>query len=204
LFLSFLGILTACTPTLELEEQVIVTAYATSAATPWLADLYACAADSNTVINLSAESPDISLRIGEPETLVSPAYKIGEEEILIVTGSESPLAELTLEEAQILFTQGNPSVQVWVYPSDVDVQTMFDQLVMKGRNVNSFARIAANPQEMSEALQSNPNAVGILPHRYLTDELQAGASAGSVPVLALTGEKPQGAIINLISCLQDS
>ncbi len=53
---------------------------------------------------------------------LSPAYQIDEEEILIVTHRESPVQNLTLEEAQDLFAQGNPSAQVWVYSSDADMQ----------------------------------------------------------------------------------
>lgn len=200
LFLVFLWILSACMPTPQ-PEQVIVSTYATSAATPWLSDLYTCAKNSNAVINLSAESPDISLQIGEPETLTSPTYQIGEEEVLIVKSSESSLPDLTLEEAQALFAQGNPSGQVWVYPSGTDIQKSFDQLVMKERSVTSLATVAVSPQKMSEALQSDSSAIGILPRRSLTNNLHIVASAGSVPVLAFTREEPQGVIAGLISCL---
>jgi hypothetical protein len=199
-FLFFL--LSSCAPTPQPEEQVIVTAYATPAATPWLADLYACAKNSNVVINFSAESPDISLWVGEPEAFTSPVYQIGEEEILIVTGSDSPLAELTLEEAQTIFAQGNPSGQAWVYPSDADVQMAFDQLVMKGRSVNSFARVAVSPQMMSDVLKSEANSVGILPRRWVAGDMRELFSAGRVPVLAVTTDEPQGVVKQLLSCLQ--
>jgi hypothetical protein len=194
-------LLSSCTPTSQ-PAQVIVNAYATSAATPWLTDLYACAANSNTVVNISAEAPDILLRVGEPESLAFPAYQIGVEEILIVTGSESPLAELSMEEAQTLFAQGSPSVQVWVYPSGMDIQSTFNQLVMKGRSVTSGARVAVDPQKMSESLQSTSFAIGILSRGLLVDNLREIASAGNVPVFALVKEEPQGAILELVSCLQ--
>lgn len=200
--LIFFFLLSACAPTPQ-PTQVMVSAYATSAAAPWLADLYACAANSNAVINISADAPDISLRIGEPEALSSPMYQIGEEEILIVAGGESSLPDLTLEEAQTLFEQGSPSMQIWVYPSDADIQKVFDQLVMKGRSITSFARVAVSPQKMSESLQSNSSAIGILPRRSLTDDLQMVVSAGSVPVLAFTKEESQGVVAELVSCLQD-
>ena len=75
---------------------------------------------------------DIILRVGEPEFLASPAYQIDTEEILIVTHRQSPVQNLTLEEARALFAgQGDPSVQVWVYASEEDVQEVFDQFVME-------------------------------------------------------------------------
>ena len=199
-------VLSACGAPTPTAEPQIVNVYATSAAQPWLTKLYVCAADSGVVLNVNAESPEIYLRVGEPEMTVSPSYKIDEEEILIVTRRESSMQNLTLAEAQDLFAQGNPSgsAQVWVYASDADVQRVFDQLVMKGRSVSSFARVAVSPQNMSDVLKSDPAAIGILPRHWVTSDVREVFSAGTVPVLAITKEEPQGAIIGLISCLQNN
>jgi len=45
----------------------------------------------------------IYIRIGEPDVLMTPAYQIDTEEILIVTHRESPVQNLTIEEARMLF-----------------------------------------------------------------------------------------------------
>jgi hypothetical protein len=203
-FLLLAFILSSCGPATPTAEQQIVDVYATPAAQPWLTELYACAAKSSVVLNVNAESPEIYLRIGEPETLVSPAYKIDEEEILIVTQSESPVQNLTFAEMQDLFALGNPSAQVWVYSSGADMQRVFDQLVMKGRSVTSSARVAVSPQNMSDALKSEPAAIGILPHHWVTSDAREVFSAGRVPVLAITKSEPQGAVIELVSCLQNN
>ena len=72
---------------------------------------------------------DILLRVGEPEFLDSPAYQIDTEDILIITHRQSPVQNLTLEDARALFAgQGDLSVQVWIYASGEDVQEVFDQL----------------------------------------------------------------------------
>ena len=84
----------------------IVSVYATSAAQPWLTELYTCADNSSVILNLAADDPDIFLRVGEPEIIISPVYQIDEEEILIVTHRESPIQNLTLAQAQELFGQG--------------------------------------------------------------------------------------------------
>ncbi len=191
--------LSACAPTPQ-PDPVIVNAFATSVATPWLAGLYACAEKSNATINISAELPEIYLRVGEPEVMISSAYQIGEEEILIASHRESSVQNLTLAQAQELFAQG--SAQVWVYASGADVQRAFDQLVMKGRSVSSSARVAASPQNMSDVLKSDPAAIGILPRRWVAGDVREVFSAGRVPVLAITKEEPQGAVNDLISCLQ--
>ena len=204
MFLVLAFVLFACGPATPTAEPQIVNVYATSAAQPWLTELYACAANSGVVLNVSAESPEIYLRVGEPNSLVSPAYKIGQEEILIATLRESPVQNLTLAEAQDLFAQGNPSTHVWVYPSDADMQGVFDQLVMQGRSVSSSASIAVSVQDMIDVLKSETAAIGILPRHAMTSDLREVYSAGTVPVLAVTKSEPQGVVVDLISCLQNN
>ena len=193
----------SCTPSQTTERSQFVTAYATSSAQPWMDDLFACADELAIAINVSAEEPDIYLRIGEPDTVLSPAFQIDEEELLIVTHRESPVQNLSLEEAQALFSGvGELSASVWVYPSELDVQGVFDQFVMQGRSVTSSARVAVNPQQMSDVLNSELDAVGILPRHWKAGDVRDVYSVGTVPVLALTREEPAGAVASLISCLQ--
>ena len=195
-------IVVSCAPATQTSQTQVVSVYATSAAQPWLTELYTCADNSSVNLNLTTDEPDITLRVGEPEIIISPLYQIDEEEILIVTNRESPVQNLTLAQAQDLFAQGSDSAQVWVYASDADVQIVFDQLVMKGRSVTSFAGLATSPQQMSDRINAEKDAVGILPKHWVTGNVREVFSAGTVPVLAITNEEPQGTVKDLISCLQ--
>lgn len=167
-----------------------------------MTELYACAAKSSVTLNFNASAPDIYLQIGEPNKMISSAYKIGEVEILIAVNNDSALQDLSLREAQDLFAQGNPSVQVWVFASGEDIQRAFEKNIMGGRRVASSAKVATSIGQLSAAINSNPNAVGILPKNALTGNLREIFSAGVVPVLAITKTEPQGAIAELIACLQ--
>jgi hypothetical protein len=202
LFLLSSFMLASCASMAQTPEPEIVNVSATSTAQPWLTELYACASASSIVVNITADEPDIYLRVGEPENIISPVFKIDEEEILIVTNRESPVQNLTLAEAQNLFAQGSESAQVWVYASGADVQIAFDQLVMKGRSVTSFAKLAASPQQMSDTLNAEKDAVGILPKHWKVGTVREIFSAGIAPVLAITKTEPQGAVLELLSCLQ--
>ena len=192
----------SCVPATQTPQTEIITVFATPAAQPWLTELYVCAAESSVVLNITAEDPDIYLRVGEPENIISPIFQIDQEEILIVTNRESPIQNLTLAEAQDLFAQGNASARVWVYSSDTDVQDVFDQLVMKGRRITSLADVATSPQHMSDLLNAEKASIGILPRHWLAGSVRDVFSAGAAPVLAVTLEEPLGALQNLISCLQ--
>jgi hypothetical protein len=202
IFFSIL-VCSCSTSTLPPATPVVISVFSTSAAEPWLSSLYECAGTSTTVSRVDdASTADISLRVGEPEALTVPAFQIDTEEILIVTNRQSHVQNLTLEQSQGLFAQSDPSVQVWVYSSDADVQQVFDQLVMSGRSVTPSAMIAVNPQQMSDTLNGQTNAVGILPKHWKSGDSRFVYSIPNIPVLALTKSEPQGAVKELIACLQ--
>jgi len=197
-------LISSCAVSTPQTTPEVVTVYSTPAAQPWLTDLYSCA-ESMAIIRLS-DSPsasDIHLQIGEPKYLSSFAYQIDKEEILIVTNRQSPVQNLTLEQTQTLFMGlGDPSVQVWVYASGEDIQQVFDQFVMEGRSVTSSAILAVNPQQMSDTLVNESNAVGILPRHWKAGDVREVFSVATVPVLAITQDEPQGVVNQLIGCLQ--
>ncbi len=204
LFLLSSLLIVSCSTSAPQTTPQIVSVYSTSAAEPWLTELYTCA-DSFAILTRvdDPNAADIALQIGEPEFLSSLAYPIGDADILIVTHRQSPIQNLTLAEAQVLFMGfGNPSVQVWVYAEGEDVQRVFDQLVMEGRRVSSSAFIAVSSQHMSEVLNDQPDSVGILPRHWQAGDSREVLSVGTVPVLALTKSEPQGVVNHLIGCLQ--
>jgi hypothetical protein len=203
--LPFVFLVSSCAPATVVSTPQVVTAYATSAAQPWLTELYGCTANSSAVISLvtDPQSAEISLRLGEPEILTAPAFQIDTEEILIITHRESPVQNLSLEAARALFAgEGDPSVQVWVYASGEDVQRLFAQAVMAGISVTSFARLAVDPQHMSDVLNVESNAVGILPRHWKVGDVREVYTLTPVPVLAITRSQPAGVVQDLIACVQ--
>jgi hypothetical protein len=111
---------------------------------------------------------------------------------------------LTLAEAQALFMGfGDPSVQMWVYDPAEDVFGAFDQCVMNGRTVSSSAYMALTPQQMSDVLNSESNAVGILPRHWKAGDVREVYSVATVPVLAITQNEPDGSVNQIIGCLQE-
>jgi len=205
-FLFLLSLfVSACSPSTSSSTPQVVSVYSTAAAEPWLRGLYDCAGQqTNTVLsrvdNLSSAA--IALRVGEPKMLTM-GYQIDTEEILVVTQRQSPIQNLDLEGARALFAgQGDPSVKVWVYAAGVDLQEVFDRFVMEGGRVTANARLAANPQQMSDTLVNEPNTVGILPRHWKAGDSREVFSVATVPVLAITQNEPEGVIKQLIACLQ--
>jgi len=207
--LSLSGVLAllvvSCTPTATpIPDTQVINVYATPVTHPWLPDVYECA-PAGTVISIVNEplSANISLHLGEPDFLSTPAYQIDTEEILVVTHRQSPVQNMTLGEVRELFAgSGDPSVQVWVYASGEDVQRVFEQAVMGGRSVTSLARLATSPQQMSDTLNNEPNTVGILSRHWKVGDSRFVYTIPDIPVLVIASEEPQGAIQTIIACLQ--
>lgn len=207
--LAVLLLFSACVPlnggNTPVAEQPI-RLFATPATRSWLDEFYACAARQNAVIALTdPASAQLTLRLGEPEEgLSQPAFQIGEEHIEVVVHPDSPLRDLTLEQARALFAgQASEDVQVWVFAAESDVQQVFNRQVMAGQVVTSLARLATSPEEMAEALSAETKAVGLLPGREVAGRGVRGVLIlPSVPVLVIAHVPVEGGIQNLLACLQ--
>ncbi|MBX3037575.1 MAG: hypothetical protein KF758_11755 [Anaerolineales bacterium] len=191
--------LISCSPTQSNTQTQIITINYSPFIESQMNEVYACANDLSIILKVADKSPEITFRFGEPDILLNHAYQVGEEEIIIVTNSQSELQMLSLNEVQNLFTSGE---NIWVYSSDSEMQRVFDQTAMQGRSVSSFANVAPNPNIMIQMLEENPDAVGFIPKSLLNQNLKEIYSVGVFPVLALTETEPQGAVKSLIGCLQ--
>ena len=195
----------SCAPAGTPEPDLqMISVYATPSTQPWLMDAFDCA-PPGAVIRVVDDplAADISIRLDESDILAAPAFQIDTEEILVVTHRQSPVQNMNVDEVRELFAgQGDPSVQVWGYASGEDAQRVFEQAVMQGRNVTSLARLAVNPQHMSDTLNNEPNTIGILPRHWKVGDSRSVFAIPDVPVLAIVSEQPQGAIQAVIACLQ--
>src|SRR5258707_4733845 len=79
--------------------------YVTSAAYPWLANAYSCAATTQAIVRLSdSASADITIRLGQPLGLRTPAFQIGSEEILVVVNPQTGISSLSSGQVRDVFS----------------------------------------------------------------------------------------------------
>jgi len=207
--------LAACAPVVPPLTPQVVSVYASSSAQTWLAELYDCdAAGSSTVIEVASDPnvAQIVLRLGQPTSLADPAYQVATEDILVVVHPQAGVGSLTADQVRALFlgqvtnwkeAGGNDlPVQVWVYAAGEDVQQIFQQAVLLGGPVTSLARLAVSAQDMSDSVGTTPGSVGVLTRHWKGGNTREAFLAASVPVLAITPSEPQGAVKELIGCLQ--
>ncbi len=190
----------------------VVNVHASSAAYPWLGDFYSCASNTLAVRLSDPASAAISLRLGEPPNLQSPAYQIGVADTVVILHPQNGMSALSEEQVQSLFAGqvvnwadlggADLPVEVWTYSSAEDIQQYFDRTVMNGRPVTSLAHLAATAQALSDAVGSRPGSIGVLPMRWQTGNTKVALVLPSIPVLAIVRTEPQGGLRDLLSCVQ--
>ncbi len=206
------AVATSCTPPAPQVTPHLLDVHVTSAAYPRVSELYKCAPPS-VVIRLSdPATAQFVLRLGPPDPLVTPAYEVGTEDILIVTHTQVGVSSLTLEQAQQVFAGiitnwqdvgGNDlPIEVWTYAAGEDIQQVFQRGVMSGQPVTSMARLAVSSQAMSDEVGNTPGSVGYLARRWKAGNTREVLNFATVPVLVVTRSEPDAAAKALIDCLQ--
>jgi hypothetical protein len=195
--LSALLFISACAPIQKATTTPQVISLHTSPTTqPWLAKAYACAEGLGLVISYvnDPKNAEISIRLGEPDSLTSPAYQIDNEDLLVVTNQE---------ETRNLFTHPDfQTFEIWVFAPGEDIQQVFSRETLDGQVVTSLARVALNPQQMVTALGNDKKAAGLLPRHLLNDSMHEIFSIPDIPVLAIVKTEPQGLTREMLACLQ--
>ncbi len=212
LLLTLCLIASGCAPSGPLVGQQLLDVYVTSAAYPRVDELYKCAPPSIVIRLVDPATAQLTLRLGEPDPLVTPAYEVGTEDILVVTHTQVGIGTLTLEQAQQVFAGiitnwqdvgGNDlPIEVWTYAAGEDIQEVFQRVLMSGQPVTSLARLAVSSQAMSDEVGNTPGSVGYLPRRWKTGNTREVLNFATVPVLAVTRTEPDSSTKSLIDCLQ--
>jgi hypothetical protein len=167
----------------------------------------------------------VILRWGQPGQEDESSYisQVGWEQLIVVVNHDNAVANLSTSELRSIFsgqtTQWDDNsaeqLQVWVLPVGDPSRVIFDQSVMASSPLTTEARLAPDPQAMLEAISSDVNSIGFLPEKqYLLGNPTTTSKVKLVqleeilkdkfrqPVLAITPSEPQGAVRELLVCLQ--
>jgi hypothetical protein len=219
LLFGFLVSTVACSPAIPTATPETIRVQYSFASQPWLEKLSGCsggnalAAELRPVNFQDPQSNELVMRIGQPEALSVPAFKLGTDDLLVIVNRQNPINRLSVEQVSGLFTgrivnwkaikgQDAP-VAVWIFPPGEDVQQIFEQSLLGGSPVTSTARLANSPDEMSQAIANDVAAVGIITRHWKAgNTTEAFTVAGNLPILAITQTKPQGFLEQILACMQ--
>ena len=160
----------------------LVKVYVTSAASSRLTDLYNCSTLSTAILLSDPQTADITIRLGQPDSLSSPAFQVGSDDVVVIVQSQNSTDNLTADQVHSIFLGqvtnwkdvggSDMPIQVWTYAQGEDIQQIFEQNVMNNQPVTSLARLAVSAQNMSDSVANNAGSIGFLPHSLVTNSVK--------------------------------
>ncbi len=213
-FLLFI-FLTACTtqPS-SLDEEItprLFTLYSADSTENRVPRVYDCATRAQLGLvsrTFDIDEADISLRIGAVEN----GYKIGEIELVIIGNAENPTKALTRVEVSDIFTGKivnwaevggeDALITLWVYDNEDDLQSAFNETLLKTETISTMARQAQNTREMRREIAQDAYAIGISTQADVGTNLRVLYSIEQLPILAVSKDEPEEIVFSVIRCLQ--
>ncbi|MCS7011402.1 MAG: substrate-binding domain-containing protein [Anaerolineales bacterium] len=217
-FLLGIGLLlAACISDSPTPETSLLYVQHTFAVHPWLEAVQSCAGERPVIFEQRAANflnPDetvaFAIRIGEPTPLLFLAYDIAREDVVVILHPDNPTHALTREQVRALFSGSitnwkevggtDAPVHVWIFPPGEDVQQVFTT-ALEGIRITTFARLAAKPETMLQAIAEDPHAIGLITRRLLDKRVRATFTIVSAPVLLMTSTESPAA--ELAGCLRE-
>ena len=96
-----------------------------SAASSTLTDLYNCSTPSTAILLSDPQSADITIRLGPPDSLSSPAFQIGTDDVAVIVQPQNNTDNLTADQIHSIFLGqvtnwkdvggSDMPIQVWTY-----------------------------------------------------------------------------------------
>jgi hypothetical protein len=207
-----------CAPATPAVTPLAIRMEYSAATEPYLQTIHACS--GGTIIDarpasmdhFSANNTDLTMRIGEATDSTASSFQISADSIQVIVSASNPRQELSLVQVRDLFSgrilswkdlQGSDKpVEVWVYSSGEDVEQLFEQTALQSTPISSLAHLAVSPEQMAAAVAQDANSIGILTKSWKADGIKSVYTVADEPVLLYTASEPQGAIQEIINCLQ--
>ena len=164
------------------------------------------------------ENADLVIWWGEKPEPIDYAYPLNEDELVVIVNPENPKETLSGSELVSLFSGRienwseigtlDQQVEVWIFPEGNIMSETFQAGILADQRITRLAALAPSSAAMLESVAGDPGAIGFLPRSWLSPDAK-GIEVGPElqtsirkPLLALSQSEPQGAVKELIACLQ--
>lgn len=150
-------------------------------------------------------------RLGEPEILPGFSAPVAYEDLLLVTHKSNPSSDLTRQQLRSIFTGRvhdwsdlgwHDPIQVWMYYDGDDSRQLLEGNILGGIPITPNALLAPSPEQIIEVVADDPASISVIPAAFAANAIQTTNLDIQAPILALADEEPEGAVRELLVCLQ--
>lgn len=147
-------------------------------------------------------------------------YQLFEEKLDFIINPSNPITELNRDQIlQILggyITEwdeiapeesteiSNEIIQVFLFGDQDDVTNLVVDQLPEDITINARTRYLPGAVEITQAVLSNPEGIGILPSRWITDLIKPISTDMDItyPIVMSVNENPAGSLRDLMGCMQ--
>lgn len=167
---------------------------------------------------------DFLIHWGNVDEVSGYAGVIGEDYWIMVVHPNNPVESLTSQQVIEIYAGSiqtwsevvpgslgfDGEVQKWAYPSESDIENVFEEFLqiqtLKSQNI----ALAPNPAAMIQVISGNPVAIGFIPASWKTDSVKevsiedVSYASRQVPLVVLSSTEPTGKELKWLLCVQDA
>lgn len=192
--------------------------HVTPALRPFWPVVQTCAAQQDETVFVIHErfydtdfDANLFIHLGEPPELPVFSVPLAQETIVAVVHAQNPMNTFSSRQVQDIFHGAAQSwsdfgsegtIQVWALLEGDETRQHFDRLVLQPVRLTPNALLAPDAELLAQSIAKDPAAIGYLPGAWANEQLKAIELGIQVPVLALTNSEPQGALRDLLVCMQ--
>jgi hypothetical protein len=194
-------------------------------------DFHSCLDPQSNITILIEEIPDPSglgvydfgFSWGDLQSVDQPTFVLGYDHLKVIVNGDNPVDSLSVDDIQGIFNGSTTrwgqlednvnhkaeDIHAWLYSRKDDLYRIAEQTGLIQANIQAVTLLAPDPDAMRAEIEEDPAAIGILPGIWLSSGIKALAVEGGrsqpaqQPILVLTSEKPQGAALDWLLCLQE-
>jgi len=174
--------------------------------------------DTLPINEIDSLNYDIMLTSGEG--LTNWQYQLMEEKLVFIVNSSNPIQNLTRAQIQQILggyitdwneikpetpaNSLNKKIQVYLFAENDDVTNLVMDQLPEDIIINVRTRYVPGVPEMTQAILSDPEGIGVIPARWLTDSVKPLSTDMNItyPIVMSVQKDPTGLLRDLMACIQ--
>jgi len=212
----------------------VITLHVSPTLAHWLSKVSACAepiTDFGVYVeirppeDLTLDEADLILRLGEPQEDDPYITLLGTEKIVLIAGEEVPLSTISIESLQAIYAgqiknwqdvpeirdagvEINQPIHAFSYPKGHELRKLFIKDILETNEMSQNIQVFSSLEVLQNGLEEYPFGIGYLLESQVPEGVQTmtitNFDSAVYYVLGVTGQGPEGALKQLLLCLQNS